>query len=397
MWDFKSKKKSADLNLENFLDVLFGNSDKRNYIYNIAEAHAIDIIARTIASCEIETFEKNKKTESIESTKGELYWLLNISPNDYENGTSFMYKLMINLLVEKKALVLINQYNTKKELYIADDFDISKDIYNRKSFSNIKITDDEENTLNLVKTYNTDNAIYFSVKNKLYNKVSEDFKENTIKILKAAQKSFIASNVPKWRLTNEGNQPKFIDPETKQEIKYDKYKEKLTEGLLDDEASVILLSKLFELSNLNEKGNKTLSDFELMAKRISDTVAQKWNIPLDVFYGTKTEKSNGNNDFITFSLKLYFEMLDDGLNKGLVGEKDFISGEYIKINRLNINHKDLIDKASGWDKLISNGFSFNQLSKFLGLPTIDEDWANTHYITKNYANTNGEKGEKDDE
>lgn len=395
MWDFKAKRKNAALNLEEFLGVLFGKSDKSNYIYNIAEAHAVDIIARTIASCEIETFEKNKKTKNIEANKGELYWILNISPNDYENGTSFIYKLMINLLVNKKALILINQYSKEIDLHIADDFDISKDIYNRKTFYNITVKDDEDNILNIRKSYNTDNAIYFSIKNNMYNNVSKEFKENTIKILRAAQKSFITNNVPKWRLANEGNQPKILDAETKQEISYEKYKEKLTEGLLNDEASVILLSKIFELSNLNEKGNKNLSDFELIAKRISDTVAQKWDIPLDIFYGIKSEKSNGNNDFITFSLKLYFEMLDDGFNKGLVGKNDFINGEYIKINRLNINHKDLIDKASGWDKLISNGFSFNQLSKFLGLPMINEDWANTHYITKNYANTNSEKGEED--
>ena len=87
-------------------------------------------------------------------------------------------------------------------------------------------------------------------------------------------------------------------------------------------------------------------------------------------------------------------MLEDGFNKTLVGKKSYLNGEYIKFNILSISHKDLIDKASGWDKLISNGFSFNQLSKFLGLPTINQKWANKHYITKNYANVEG--GEEED-
>ena len=156
-----------------------------------------------------------------------------------------------------------------------------------------------------------------------------------------------------------------------------------------------MLSELFDLENLNKDNTKSLSDFESVFKKIGDTVAQEWNIPLDIFYSSSTEKSNGTNDFITMGVDLYFELLEDGFNATLVGKEDFLKGEYIKFNRLNINHKDLIDKASGWDKLISNGFSFNQLSKFLGLPTINEKWADEHYITKNYANVKGGAGDEE--
>ena len=41
----------------NLFDVLFGKGNTENYIYTLAEAHAIDLIARTIAKCEIQTFE----------------------------------------------------------------------------------------------------------------------------------------------------------------------------------------------------------------------------------------------------------------------------------------------------------------------------------------------------
>ena len=180
-----------------------------------------------------------------------------------------------------------------------------------------------------------------------------------------------------------------MDAETKKEISYTDYKNKLTEGLFNDEDSIILLAEIFDLINLNKDVKKELSDYENIFTKIGNTVAQKWNIPLDVFYGNKTEKSTGTNDFITYGVDPYFELLEDGLNISLVGEDSYIEGEYIKINRLNISHKDLIDKASGWDKLISDGFSFNQLCELLGLPTINEEWANQHYITKNYANAKG--------
>ena len=256
-------------------------------------------------------------------------------------------------------------------------------------FTNVSLSDDEGNSLKLRKTYNIENSIYYSLQNSQFNTASESFKLNTSKILKAVQKSFIQANVGKWRLKNPGSQPTMLDSETKKPISYDEYKAKITEGLLSEDEAVVLLAEMFDLINLNKDNNKNLNDFESIVKRISDTVAQKWNIPLDVFYGSKTEKSTGTNDFITFAVDPYFEILEDGFNVSLVGKESILAGEYIKFNRLNINHKDLIDKASGWDKLISNGFSFNQLSEFLGLPTIDDDWANEHYITKNYANVKG--------
>ena len=375
-------------------DVIFGKGNTENYIYTLAEAHAIDLIARTIAKCEIQTFEM--KDKKIQESRGDLYWTLNIQPNYIETGTKFIYKLATKLLTEKTALILINQTPKTNLLYVADSYNCNNKILTGKTFHNITIEDDEGNSININKTYTTENTIYYSLKNSKLRTASESFKKNTAKLLKASQKSFVNANTSKWRLKIPGQQPKMIDVETKKPISYEDYKDKITEGLTSDEEAIVMLSELFDLENLNQNNSKNLTDFENVFKKIGDTVAQKWNIPLDIFYGSKTEKSTGTNDFITMCVDLYFELLEDGFNASLVGKKDYLNGEYVKFNRLNINHKDLIDKASGWDKLISNGFSFNQLCKFLGLPTIDEDWANEHYITKNYANVKGgaEEGEK---
>lgn len=374
-------------------DVLFGNGNKENYIYTLAEAHAIDLIARTIAKCEIQTFEM--KDGEVKENRGDLYWTLNIQPNYIETGTKFLYKLVTKLLTEKTALILINKKLRTNLLYVADSYNSNERILDGKTFSNITIEDDEGNSINLKKTYTNEDTIYYSLKNSKLKTASENFKINMAKLLKTSQKSFIKSNIPKWRLKTPGQQPTMIDAETKQPISYSAYKEKLTEGLISDEEAIVLLSDLFDLVNLNQNNSKNISDFESIFKKIGDTVAQSWNIPLGVFYASNTEKSTGMDNFITMCVDLYFELLEDGFNASLVGKEDFLKGEYIKFNRLNINHKDLIDKASGWDKLISNGFSFNQLCKFLGLPTINEDWANEHYITKNYANVKG--GEEDGE
>ena len=47
---------------------------------------------------------------------------------------------------------------------------------------------------------------------------------------------------------------------------------------------------MFDLIYLNKDSNKNLTDFSSAVKEIGDTVAQKWNIPLDVFYGSNKNR-----------------------------------------------------------------------------------------------------------
>lgn len=373
-------------NGKSIFDILTGKNDTENYIYTLAEAHAIDLIAKTISKCEIQVFAKNKD-KKIEETKNDTYWRLNIQPNYNENGTMFLYKLAVKLLTNKRALIIINRDADKsKLLYVADDFVTSKSILYGKTFSDISISDNEGNSIKIEKIYNAENAIYYSINNDRLKTASENFKDSSKKILKAVDKGFIQSNLPKWRLKNPGGQAELIDIKTKKPIDYNTYKTAVTEGLLSEEEAIILLSEMFELTNLNKDNKQDFTNNSSVIKEIGDTVARNWNIPLSIFYGNKTEKSTGNDDFITFAVDQYFELLEDGFNIGLVGKKDYLKGEYIQFNRTNINHKDIIDSANGIDKLTADGFSRNEINKLLRLPKIDETWANEHNITKNYAN-----------
>ena len=92
-----------------FIDLIFGSKNSKEYIYTLAEAHAIDLIAKTISKCEIQVYKQNSETKKIEKNKNDIYWRLNIQPNYNENGTQFIYKLLLKLLSEKKALIVINK------------------------------------------------------------------------------------------------------------------------------------------------------------------------------------------------------------------------------------------------------------------------------------------------
>ena len=365
-------------------DVICGSTDSKDYIYAIAEARAIDLIADTISKTEILTFEAENGV--IKRKKGKTYWRLNIRPNFMENGTIFLKKLALKLLIDKEALIVKQENGSdSKLLYVAESFNKKTSKLNINEFDNIDILTNDGNTIQLTGKYDQNNTIYYSLKSGQLNLANESFKNNTGKLLEVISKKYIRSNVFKWKLKRPGTQLPLKDAKTQKEITYEEYKEKITDGLMSDEDAVVMLAEMFELINLNKDNSQSLSDYKDMIKQICDSVAASYKIPLDIFYGNKTEKSTSNDDFITFAIEPKLELLEDGFNIGIVGEKSFLAGESVMFNRFVMQHREIFDAANGIDKLTSDGFSRNEINEFLKLPIINEKWANAHNLTKNYG------------
>ena len=362
-----------------------------DYIYVLSTAHAIDLIARNISKTELQTYVYDKNKKSIIKQKGHIYYRLNVKPNLNDNSRNFLYNLSLKLLEEQEALVITEKTKNIPYLFLADSFNKDNYILKEKIFSNIVLTDNNGNTFNSKKIYKSSEVLYFSFYNQKLLNALKLYKEKSGKILNVIGKTYKHFNLPKYRLKNKGGQPTLIDIETNEKIDYNKYKEKITEGLFDEEQSVILLSEIFDLELLNKDKTKNINieDYNNSVEKIGNKVAMTWNIPLDVFWGTKTEKSQGSNDFITNAVLPYFEVIEAVLNDKFVGEDSFIKGECIKFNRFVMNHNDITDIANSLDKLTAIGFSHNDLRDFLGLPYVNESWANEHNITKNYANVKG--------
>lgn len=119
-------------------------------------------------------------------------------------------------------------------------------------------------------------------------------------------------------------------------------------------------------------------------KKWTDKVAMSFNIPLDLFYGNKTDKSTSTNDFFSFAILPHLQIFEDSLNSKLISKEEYLKGERIKINKFNMKYFDILESAPSIDKLFSDGYSHNEINNFVGLPKVDEKWADKHFITKNY-------------
>ena len=381
------------MTLNEWVDVIKKGFSEENYIEAICTAHAIDLISRTIASTELQVYRYDSKNKKTEEKRDHVYYRLNVKPNVNENGTNLKNKLVKELLTKGKALIIFDKKRNLSVhyMFLAKTYDCNDEVVNGKVFKNVTVEDEEGNIHEFEREFKLEKGecLYFVYRNDKLQKAMENFKINSSKFLNIIDKSYKTSNVNKWRLKNPGGQPTMIDAETGEQVTYEKYKEKITSGLFDEEESVLLLSEIFDLYLLNKDKSKDLSDHEKEVKEIGDKVAMMFDIPTDVFYGNKTEKSNGNNDFITFACNPIMKSIEDTYNGGLIDEEDFVNGEQIRFNRFCMQHLDITSLGTSLDKLTSIGFSFNQLCKILNLPEVDEDWANEHHVTKNYADVKG--------
>lgn len=388
---FKNLYKSSDV--DNFIDFITNKKSKQLAIKEKAIEHAIDLIARTISKSEIQIYRYDSKKKKVEPKTDEYYYKLNIKPNHNEYGTSFFYRVVSKLLHDEEALIIEIDHN----LYLAESFDSNPSILYSKTYSNIVLSDVDGNNFPMDKSYKADEVIHLTLGGSRINEVLESYFGDFGKLLGISSSQYKSNNIPKWKLLTPGSQPAIYDRETKKEISYEEYKKKITEGLFDEEESVILLSEALKLEKINGDKPSTSEDYRNLEKKWSDEVANAFNIPLDVFYGSKTDKSTGTNDFISFAVVPILRILEDGMNGTIIKKKEYLNGDRIYINKLNMKHFDIFDSANSLDKLFGDGFSHNDLRYFLDIPQVDEDWADEHNFTKNYGNVKDLSGKGGDE
>lgn len=373
--------KSDKSQLENYIETLFMAKQKQLQIKRHAIEHAIDLIAKTISKSEIQIYRKKNGKISRDDNSKE-YYTLNVQPNPNKEATSFFYEVIKKYLDDGEALII----ELDGSLYLADTFQVSTSVLLPKVYYNVQVSDDHGNSIFLRKIFTSENVIYLNLKSSKIKETLDSYYEELGNLIGIASSHYKLNNLYKFRLKVPGGQPKLKDPITEKELTYEDYKQKITKGLFDEQDAIILLSDSFGLEKIDFGTGATSDEWSKLEKKWSDKVAMTFNIPLDIFYGNKTDKSTSTNDFITFGILPHLQIIEDGLNAKIIGESNYLRGERIRINRLNMKHFDILESAVNMDKLFSNGYSHNEINEFIGIPKVDAAWADKHYITKNYEN-----------
>lgn len=109
-------------------------------------------------------------------------------------------------------------------------------------------------------------------------------------------------------------------------------------------------------------------------------------MPPSLAKGDVQDTSKAVEEMLTFCLDPLAEMLQQEINRKRVGKSGVQKGTRLQINTMRVKHIDMFDIATPADKLISSGiYTVNMLLRALGEPQLSDEWANQHFITKNYS------------
>ena len=328
---------------------------------------AISYIANTISQCEIKTYKGGEEVHE------KLYYLLNVSPNPNQNSSQFMNQLIERLYYEGEALVV--KYGPS--VYVADAFSMEEYPTKANVFSSVSIEGQS-----VARRFPAGDVFYFKLDDRSVSELVRLMYGDYGKVMGAAIDKFVSSNSEKYKLE--------LANIAAGDAEFQKTFETVIAGQLksfiESNKAVYPQFQGTNLELMNTDSAASSSDVIAMRKEIFETVAQAYKIPMSMMYGNITNMAEIVKVYLSICIDPLAQMLSEELTRKTTDYDSWSRGDRVVVDTSKILHVDILDIADSVDKLISSGaFTINQILNRCGYDSIDSEFADAHYLTKNYA------------
>lgn len=379
MFKFLFKKNTGEL--VDLLEIIALDMEKIQ-LAALAREKAIGMIANAIAKSEIVI------STGKERRRDEVYFRLNVMPNDNQSGTDFWYLAAHKLLDEGECLVipLVGKY------YIAESWTVNNFVTLGKTYSSVSITDGVD-TYQLGRTFRADEVLHFRYGTAKHRMFTEQVLKFYNEALSALLTMEALSNSPHFKYKVDANMTfaeKNADGTTRK-LTINQVVDRLKEQIKASGISIIKEQNGTALEYMKIDAKVTAAEIKSLADELNSTAAMAYDIPESTFKGTISEKSDATNEFITYAVQPVAEVFSDMMNAKLVGQEDYVRGERVFVWLSHFKHIDVVDSASSLDKLRGIGFSFDEIREMVGYEPLNTEFSQARALTKNYA-AEGEEG-----
>ncbi len=338
-------------------------------IRELAFDSAANMIANSMSKCEFRTFEGKRET------KGREYYLWNVEPNRNQSSSEFIHKLVYHLLRHNEALVV----EMDRGLQVAESFQRKPYALFDDLFTDVTVAG-----LTLSRTFQGSEVLYFQLNNNNVKKLTDAIFESYSKVIaygmKAYQQSRGRRGVLKVDGMFQGDEAK--RKETEERIKgwFDTY--------FNSDNAVLPLPNGYEYKENETKvyASESTRDIRALIDDVSDFTCKAFGIPPSLLRGNVEGLKDAMDMYLTFCIDPLADLLSEGINRKRNGYAGFEKGRRLLIDTTRIRHIDIFTVAPSLEKMISSGVqSVNDIRRLLDEPLIDEDWADQHFITRNFT------------
>jgi len=340
---------------------------------DLAFQTCVNTIGNALGKCEFRTYRNNEEVQEAEA------YLWNVEPNINQNSTAFLHKLVAKLYTDNEVLIIGTRgFDGMERLAIADSFSHNGDYPSRENeYTCVTVGDFSYN-----KTFREHEVIHLTLNNKDIKRVLDRMYDSYNKMIAAAQQSFGFENGQHWKVHVDRS------PQGDKEFEenFAKMMEQQIKPFLQSGNAVLPEFNGYEYEDVSKGSGKDTRDIRAMYDDIFDFTARAFHIPTVLLSGEIAGTSDAFNRWLTLCIDPLADQLQEEINRKRYGLKEWQRGNYLRVDTSTLIHFDIFANASNVDKLISSGaFSINEVRRAAGQKEIDEDWADQHMITKNYA------------
>lgn len=338
------------------------------YIREMAFWSAVNLIANAISKCEFKTFVNGKETKAHE------YYLWNIEPNKNQNSSSFIHKLIAQLYRHNECLVI----EQNGQLLVADSFNRTPYALLDDVFKDVTIGD-----LTFKRSFVQSEVIYLQLSSVDMKRVTDGLYGSYSKLITYSMNAYRRSKGTKG-IFNYETIP--VSGTAERDAFDSLINEKIGKWLSGDNAA-LPLGKGQTWTELQHKtySSESTRDIRAQIDDVSDFTAKAFGIPPALLRGDVQGVADALDNFLTFCIDPLTDMIQEEINRKRSGYKGFKDCIYVIIDTKQIKHVDLLSVSTAIDKLIGSGaFCVNDIRELVGELPINEEWANSHWITRNY-------------
>ena len=343
------------------------------------------MIANAVGKCEFKTYKNS------EEHKGAEYYLWNVEPNANQNSTAFLHKLIYQLYTDNEAVVISHRRNDGKEfLAVADFFEKPLEHpWEEQGYRGIVIGEES-----YAKTFSEREVMHFRLNHHNIRPVVEQLSASYEKLMQCAAKNYTWGSGRHYKVhVGQIAQAKQPGADGKDwNTNFSEMMNAQVKPFLTSENGVLPEFDGYEYTDVggNPDAQRSTRDIRALADDIFEFTARGFLIPPVLIFGDVADTKDAMTRWLTTCIDPLCEQISEESNRKRFGFWEWKKGNYMRIDTSAIMHFDLFGNAANIEKLIGSGaFSVNDVRRASGQTEILEDWAEQHFVTKNFERMNG--------
>lgn len=334
----------------------------------------VNLVANALGRCEVRTFRKHEEIREAE------YYLWNIEPNTNQSSTAFWHKLVARLFQDNEALIIpSNIYGSGDGIVVADDWEEPEDYPSKmREYRSVRVGD-----MTYDRTFRERDVMHLKLNHINMRPVIDGLYNSYYRMVSAAMKSYEWQNGQHWKVHvnqivqgEEGWAQKFQDMITAQ-----------VKPFMQSNGAILPEFDGYSYTDVSGgSSGKDTRDIKAMIDDIFNFTAQACMVPAVLAAGKVEATADANNRFLTYCLDPICDQITEEATRKRYGYDLWRKGDYLRMDSSSIIHFDLFANAANVEKLVGSGaFTINDILRAAGQVTINEPWADEHYMTKNIA------------